>query len=82
MAFSSGYLTPVERVGKPPVFLSHGTADPIFPIELTGRSVARSLRKEGYEVTMREFDGRHAFPPDVAADAMRWLKAAPGLTPA
>lgn len=80
MAFSSGYLTRTERVGKPPVFLSHGTEDPIFPIAMTGRAVARALKGDGYDVTMHEFAGRHALPADVATDAMRWLKAVPALT--
>lgn len=79
MAFSSGYIAGGRRAGKPPVFLSHGTADPIFPIEATGRVVETDLKKAGYAVTFRQFEGRHAFPPDVAADAAKWLMAAPPL---
>jgi predicted esterase len=79
MAFSSGYLANGARVGKPPVFLSHGTGDQMFPIDATGRNVARTLKRDGYDVTFREFDGPHRLPPDVAAEAMRWLMAAKPL---
>jgi predicted esterase len=29
----------------------------------------------GYDVTFREFDGRHELPPDVATEALRWMPA-------
>jgi hypothetical protein len=29
----------------------------------------------GYDVTFREFDGRHELPPDIAADSLRWMTA-------
>lgn len=79
MAFSCGYVAAGRRAGKPPIFLSHGTADAIFPIAATGRVVEGDLKKAGYAVTFRQFEGRHAFPPDVAADAAKWLMAAPPL---
>lgn len=79
LAFSSGYMAGGPRVGKPTVFLSHGTADPVFPIAATGRIVERNLKQAGYSVTFREFEGRHTLPPEVASDAMRWLMAAPPL---
>jgi predicted esterase len=27
----------------------------------------------GYEVTFREFEGRHELPPEIADEAMRWM---------
>jgi phospholipase/carboxylesterase len=73
LGFSAGYIAEGTRTGKPPVFLSAGTQDPIFPIDSCGRAIARSLRSDGYSVTLREFDGRHTLPPDVAAEAMSWF---------
>lgn len=29
----------------------------------------------GYDVTFREFDGRHELPPGIAAESLRWMAA-------
>jgi len=71
--FSSGFVIPGERVGKPPVFMSHGTIDPILPIELCSRRIVPQLKHEGYRVTYREFEGKHVLPPEIAAEAMGWF---------
>jgi len=31
------------------------------------------LKRRGYDVTFREFEGGHQVPPDIARDAMRWV---------
>ena len=31
------------------------------------------LRSMGYDVTFREFEGRHELPPDIAIEAMQWM---------
>jgi predicted esterase len=80
LGFSAGYIANGPRTGKPPVFLSHGTDDPIFPINVTGRLLERTLKDNGYAVTFRQFEGRHTLPPDVAATAMRWMLAAPPMS--
>ncbi|HMC43416.1 MAG TPA: PHB depolymerase family esterase [Acidimicrobiales bacterium] len=72
MAFSPGFLAVPRSVGRPKVFVSHGTADPILPIDLCSRDFVPALREAGYEVTFREFDGGHGLPPPVADEAMRW----------
>ena len=56
MAFSAGYIAAGQRVGKPPIFLSAGTEDPIFPIDSCARPMAKALKAEGYNVTLREFN--------------------------
>jgi predicted esterase len=71
--FSPGFIGPAERVGKPPVFISHGTQDPVLPIEACSRRIVPRLKSEGYPVTYREFDGKHTLPPEIASDAMRWF---------
>jgi phospholipase/carboxylesterase len=75
IAFSPGFIIPLHRVGKTRIFLSHGTDDPILPIDGASRSIARDLRSAGFSVTLREFAGEHAIPPDVAREAFRWLKS-------
>src|SRR5215212_4775168 len=55
-AFSPGFirLSSAPR-GLPRVFISHGTDDPILPIERCGRRIARELKSAGYTVNYREF---------------------------
>jgi phospholipase/carboxylesterase len=71
--FSPGFIVPGERAGKPPVFISHGTIDNVLPIDECSRRIVPELKREGYSVTYREFEGKHTLPPEVAAEAMRWL---------
>lgn len=72
LAFSPGFLAVMEPVGRPRVFVSHGTADPILPIDGCSRSFVPVLERAGYEVAFREFDGGHTVPPEVADQGVRW----------
>ena len=74
-AFSPGFVVERERHGKPRIFISHGTADDILPIDRCGRPIAAALRRQNYDVTFKEFDGGHQVPPEIAAQAMAWLAA-------
>ncbi|HEY8130884.1 MAG TPA: hypothetical protein VII12_03255, partial [Thermoanaerobaculia bacterium] len=73
LAFSPGFLIPLPRHGSAQFFLSHGTRDPILPIEGGSRRIARELRRAGLTVKLREFDGEHTIPPEVAGEAFGWL---------
>jgi phospholipase/carboxylesterase len=73
VAFSPGFIVGGEAHGKPRFFISHGTADPILPIDRCSRVIVPQLRARGYEVTFREFDGGHQVPPDIAVDALKWM---------
>ncbi|WP_100501648.1 alpha/beta hydrolase [Geodermatophilus chilensis] len=73
VAFSPGFVAGQARVGEPAVFVSHGDADDVLPVEQTSRRIVPALREEGYDVTYREFAGGHAVPPEVAAEAVDWL---------
>jgi phospholipase/carboxylesterase len=75
VANSPGFIIDGRTNGKPRFFISHGTRDQILPIDRCGRKVAADLRVLGYDVTFREFDGRHGIPPDVAREGMRWVAA-------
>jgi predicted esterase len=75
LAFSPGFIVDGPSHGTPAVFISHGTADPILPIEDSSRRIVPALRRRGYAVTFREFDGRHQIPPEIAREGLEWLLA-------
>ena len=62
LAFSPGFLVSRVRAGRPSVFVSHGTADPVLTIDRCSRRLVPRLREEGYDVDYREFAGRHEVP--------------------
>jgi phospholipase/carboxylesterase len=72
MAFSPGFVVVPEPVGQPRIFVSHGTRDPILPIDVSSRAFVPALREVGYEVWFEEFDGGHRVPPSVADLSLRW----------
>lgn len=69
LAFSPGFAAPTRTDGTPRVFISHGRADGVLPIDRCGRRVAGTLRRAGYDLDYREFDGGHVVPPDMVAAA-------------
>jgi phospholipase/carboxylesterase len=71
---SPGFVIDGATQGKPSFFISHGTQDNILPIDRCGRRVANDLRSRGYEVTFREFPGRHEIPIDVMRDGFKWMR--------
>ena len=73
IACSPGFVTSAPRHGRPRVFVSHGTADQILPIDQCSRVIVPRLRGMGYDVTYREFEGRHEMPADVFGEALRWM---------
>jgi phospholipase/carboxylesterase len=75
LAFSPGFLIPTHPAGTPGIFVSHGRSDQVLPIETCSRVLVPKLRREGYQVRYREFDGRHEVPPEVAREAMDWWAA-------
>jgi phospholipase/carboxylesterase len=72
IAFSPGFLVVPEPVGRPKVFVSHGTEDRILPIDVCSRSFVPALVSAGYDVAFEEFAGGHTVPPAVADRAFRW----------
>jgi predicted esterase len=74
LAFSPGFLAPLLRIGRPRVFVSHGTADRVLPVDRCGRRVVAELRRDGYEVTYDEFGGGHEIPDDVRDRAVAWMR--------
>jgi predicted esterase len=75
LAFSPGFVAPVQVVGTPSVYVSHGRADPVLPIDRTTRRIVPQLRAAGLPVEVREFEGGHVLPPEIAEEAVRRLVA-------
>jgi phospholipase/carboxylesterase len=73
-AFSPGLMTPRDARGKPRMFISHGTSDPVMPIGETSHRFVPALRKLGYDVTFREYDGRHNVPEPIVREAFTWFR--------
>ena len=71
LAFSPGFVVPGPPAGSPRIFVSHGTADAVLPIDRCSRLLVPALRRGGYSVDYREFDGGHEVPPELAAEAFR-----------
>lgn len=75
VAFSPGFLIEAPMHGHPRVFVSHGRSDRILPIDQSSRILVPRLRSMGYDVTFREFDGRHEVPFGIATEGLQWLAA-------
>jgi phospholipase/carboxylesterase len=73
IAFSPGFMVVERSVGKPAIFISHGTADEILPIDSTSNRLVPSLRGAGYAVDFRRFAGPHTVPADIAREAFTWM---------
>ena len=73
LAFSPGFTAHRKRRGRPAIFVSHGTDDPVLPIERCSRRIVPLLRDDGHAVRYREFRGGHTVPGAIARDAVSWL---------
>jgi phospholipase/carboxylesterase len=73
LAFSPGYVVPVRPAGTPSVYISHGRADEVLPIDRTTRRIVAQLRSAGIPVEVHEFDGAHIVPPEIAEEGVRHL---------
>jgi len=73
VACSPGFVIPAAAQGRPRIFVSHGTADQILPIDRCSRVIVPRLRSAGYEVTYEEFEGRHEMPTAIQLDALTWM---------
>jgi phospholipase/carboxylesterase len=76
VAYAPGFLLPVSTVGRPPIVISHGTADTVLSYQRTVDTIVPALREQGYPVDFRSFDGPHGVDGDVAFEQMQILAAA------
>lgn len=77
--FSPGFARVDEFVGKPEVFISHGTQDAILPVALS-RQIVAELRQLDYKVTYREFEGPHTIPLELLREALSLAKGVAATT--
>ncbi|NOT09789.1 MAG: phospholipase [Gemmatimonadales bacterium] len=75
VAHSPGYLLPIDTLGRPRIFQTHGTTDTVLGIESTSRQIVPALRNEGYTVDYREFEGGHGVPLSLLKEAADWMAA-------
>jgi phospholipase/carboxylesterase len=73
IAFSPGFAAPAAQAGRPRVFVTHGVADAVLPIDRCSRHLVPALRGGGYDVVYEEFDGGHAVPRELARRAIEWM---------
>ena len=73
IAFSPGFMAPSRQQGSPRLFISHGTRDDVLPIERCSRRIVPQVKRAGYDVQYREFDGTHTLPPQIAREALDWF---------
>lgn len=81
IAFSPGFVPAGPDHGQPTIFISHGTEDSVLPIDATSRRVVPALKRRGYDVVYREFEGPHTVPPAIAVEAGLWLDWTPTPIP-
>lgn len=79
LAFSPGVMTPVDARGSPRIFVAHGAADPVMPIDDTSRRFVPRLKRLGYDVTYREYDGGHAVPAGIVREGFDWALRTDGI---
>ncbi|GII23968.1 alpha/beta hydrolase [Planosporangium mesophilum] len=82
LAFSPGFAAPLVLHGQPRVFISHGVADTVLPVDACSRRLVPRLEAMAYPVVYDEFDGGHEVPGHVVNHAVSWLlSGAEGMVP-
>jgi phospholipase/carboxylesterase len=72
IAFTPGFVVPLQPEGRPRLFISHGTRDTVLPIDRCSRHIVPRLRHAGYELEYVEFTGAHTVPERIKAAAVTW----------
>jgi phospholipase/carboxylesterase len=72
VAFSPGFVPPGGPVGKPQIFITHGNDDRILPYDATSARIVPAMKRAGYDVTLKVFEGGHTVPADLSREAFRW----------
>ena len=64
----------IEQAERPlPIFMAHGTQDPVVPIFLAEGTV-ETLRANGYEPEWHTYNMPHSVAPEEVDDIGRWLR--------
>ena len=74
--YSPGFFAPSDPiVGKPRIYVSHGTLDAVLPVATTRTVIVPRLRGARYDVTYQEFEGGHEVPAAITEAALDWFLA-------
>ena len=74
IAYSPGFIQAVEPiVGKPRIYVSHGSNDSVLPSSLSENNIVPAFRADGYDVTFEPFDGGHTVPAEITESALDWF---------
>jgi phospholipase/carboxylesterase len=73
VASSPGDFADARPHGRPRIFITHGTHDPVIPVEVTRTETVPALKRMGYDLTLREFDGGHGMPNALVPEMLDWL---------
>jgi len=80
VAYSPGFLRVAgPTVGKPLIYVSHGTRDGVLPVTISRDRIVPTLRSGGYDVTYQEFDGAHEVPSAISESALDWFVGEGGV---
>ncbi|RYG25800.1 alpha/beta fold hydrolase [bacterium] len=74
-AFPPGLEMPAS--GSRPVFVQHGTMDPVLPVAM-GRDLAKRLGEAGLQVESREYPMAHSISATSLEDGIEWLNGLVG----
>ena len=71
--WSPGFMVVTEHVGKPRIYVSHGTEDTLLPLRQSRDRIVPTLKDREYHVTCHEFEGGHVLPRNVMTEALDWF---------
>ena len=69
----SGLHLEMSKLTGFPVFISHGSNDPMIPVQF-GRESAELLKRAGADVTYHEYSMGHEVTEDTMHDLKQWLR--------
>lgn len=78
LAFSPGFAAPPAVIGKPGIFISHGKADDVLPIDRCSRRLVPRFRDAGHAMHYNEFAGGHFVPEGAMSQAFALLSQGGG----
>ena len=73
MAFSPGFIAPTTWQDSPRIYISHGTQDPVLPVNRCSRRIVPELQRANYDVRYHEFPGLHYVPAMIVREALDWF---------
>jgi phospholipase/carboxylesterase len=76
IAFSAGMMKPARLVGRPRIYMSHGTHDTVLPYS-GAEKMAAALKDAHYDVVFQSFDGGHEMKQECVDAALDRFLGAP-----